>query len=756
MIKVIFALCLLFISPLHAVINDQVFDAEMFFQAGEFSKSREIYQALQKESLSKQQALIIQLNLATILIAEGRYEEALQAFETVHLGDDPSPLLQRQYHFDRSVALLNRAIDNTELLNESEEGFLEACAAILRNLDTALEALALAEKGDRHLAVIEGRDLGEPYPSFQSLYDNVKTLLVQVRQRQQSYALAHLKEKELLEAIDQRLNRLIAQVDQWGVQGKVKERFLKNVALLESNQRVLWDHLHGVPWEDGKKQVFSEAENHYTMAIDLMKEGDLWQARQSFAAAAVPIRILLDLSQETDPFIPLLKGRHSLRIRQESMPASPLKQALYHEEGDLSHYLLALLQQTPKEEEATVASALREVLIHKVEARERILPLHALEDLLLYQQISEEETTSLSALLEEMDEGLYEEKDSANILAKLWAVKKRFQAQRSFIDEEQKKQIDRSVPPLEQLLALRYRPPLPSLDQVYQTVEQVLKNWDAKAFLISKSKKLLKVYAGEVSHSKLEICLLAGQKTVEQMEDLPTEPFLDHLQHYLLLALNETLASQQSLMTQHTSSAQLYFQAARHNLERLIRDASRSATLSAGEQLQGGVMEEELSLEENQQLQKIETEEDLIKPLIQILEETQQSALTELALFEESPDKEGIEQWEEILELVQSGRTNASAVFTYLDLERPELDYAFAKQEAALKDWKKALSLLNGDDPGDNEGDNEDEGEDENDEQDSQQAPPQQVLELYQNMEQDDQKVQPQEYVPVKKGLRPW
>ena len=270
------------------------------------------------------------------MLASGKYDAAIDYFESIIVPEDPSPHALRGLHLSEALCLFNNALGE---FNKGEDPVEELVKA-LSEIDSALEA-------DKELGILEGRE--ELSEALIVVRKNIKFLLVQSLQRKKELWLENLQEKEALSVL------LEQQESTLSILEVGREDYLRNMAIIWGEEREVWDKLHTIYEGDDKGKIFIEAENGFITSLDYMKEGNRNKARTCQAVSLVPLRALLRMAEETDPLEGVLRDRvertedlskDSYNIELQAM--TDMARALIkgvQVEDDISSKMLEILEQ---------------------------------------------------------------------------------------------------------------------------------------------------------------------------------------------------------------------------------------------------------------------------------------------------------------------------------------------------------------------------------------------------------------------------
>lgn len=115
-----------FLILTHPIRALEPYEVEGYFQAGEYAPIQEYYDQLLTTPLSSVQKAIVEYDLGTLLLVEGKWKEAYAQFQEISLGNDPPEYLIERINFNSALALYQETISQRgkASLKLSEASFL--------------------------------------------------------------------------------------------------------------------------------------------------------------------------------------------------------------------------------------------------------------------------------------------------------------------------------------------------------------------------------------------------------------------------------------------------------------------------------------------------------------------------------------------------------------------------------------------------------------------------------------------------------
>lgn len=173
--------------------------AMFLFEVGKFEQARAIYQTLLRSSTEEWQQAFLHDNLGVIFLAEGRFVQALQEFNSIDLTQDPSPRLLRSVLSNKTVALLRYAesLDTDGPQTEEQLGELHAL------LEQALATVTASEAAD--CAFIKG-EVCRPALDLVMMRRRIQDMMEKTTAKIKLWKIQHMSFVELIGTLIAHLN----------------------------------------------------------------------------------------------------------------------------------------------------------------------------------------------------------------------------------------------------------------------------------------------------------------------------------------------------------------------------------------------------------------------------------------------------------------------------------------------------------------------------------------------------------------------
>jgi len=765
--------CLVGLSIAEEDVLQQARQGEAYYAAGELERSRALFEGLLTGSLTAPQEASIESNIASILFAEGRYEEAVSGYEGIDLGDNPPPHRVRWIDTYKAMALLQWGLEQGEALAEAEEEqFDPAYQKAKHTLERSIVAVASAAKADEELALIERRPQeGDPADLPEDLHAialAARLALVGMLEEKQERWLKRVTAAKALPRMRRDGDTLIEHLNKIdAVALSTEEQKQYTAALVEAaaRQQPLWDKILEGYKEDnsedresreGRAQLFSDAYNRRRTALDYLAEGSLEGGRRALAEGRGPLVVVEAMENKEDP-IALLLDRRILLL--ERIPHNSYQQ---HEERVLKELAVALCKGIQVEDPLT--KAMISNLAETIKKREGVAA--AREERAFYQQIIEEEAETFVALLEAIDSG-------ERFLPQLKAVQRKLKVRKDIGEEGER--LERVAAAIEDAVVTERPESKNKRNKVRGYIERSLMVWDPSRYVLYTVEELLQQYVKSdekrLNEEAIGVLLEKIQETVVKVEEaLRDADSKKRVLTPLIAVLNDTLYSKNRSHEGKDRQAALYFDDAVQWLKRVIRGYDKNKKPAKGI-LKLALEEENYAVKINEEMHTLFLDNSYESGLIDALRQTQKIVLKELDPFASAVEEaqqapaEGGEPvpWDEVVALVEEGQEAADSAQWLLASVPPQALDASQQQSKAVAAWREALKLM--EDPSDSENDDNDENgnesqEEQQEEQQDDQATmstlPQQVLQMYQEMEQEDAPDDSGTRSMIKQGLRPW
>lgn len=265
--------------PLHAE-SDNLRDAALFFEAGDYTRAISLYEDKLKERMPPWQKGIISYNLATALLKKGDVGQALKILQGIPKDVTRFSLLQPYYEWNLGLSFYQRALEATSKSLESEEDYL----FIISQLENANESIQKSVKAACALELLEGRNECIISKESKEILTSIRSSLFQLLQAYQDYRMHALE-------VEEKVRSLLASLSVLKEASQFMETF-PDKSLLKESYRLLFskDLKTWLPvWEsfssaknlgiDQAKLLFEQAlkafeKNNFVNSLSLAKEAE--------------------------------------------------------------------------------------------------------------------------------------------------------------------------------------------------------------------------------------------------------------------------------------------------------------------------------------------------------------------------------------------------------------------------------------------------------------------------------------------------
>lgn len=253
-------------------------EAQLFFDAGDFKRAASQYKSMLDVSLSPWQQAIIKYDLGTALLSQGKWEEALQMFQSISLEDISLPLLN--YRLQINIALTRLLMAKTQFeavkkdLNTSR---LTDYNSIIRRLREAYADTAKAKEFWCQLSIAEGASTCETSVESEELHVEIKRQYALVLQHMHDFMLQHVSVEEggiiLLASAKAALGHVNFLMEHT-IDEHLSIDYIEFFQHQDNSWMPLWGSVDNLLKEDQdkkKRMVFQKAQESFFKGIDLMK-----------------------------------------------------------------------------------------------------------------------------------------------------------------------------------------------------------------------------------------------------------------------------------------------------------------------------------------------------------------------------------------------------------------------------------------------------------------------------------------------------
>ena len=261
-----------FVVQIHFLHAQDQNEARTFFEAGNFSQAQAAYEDMLDDKIAPWQKQIVQYNIATSLLADGKWDEAVLSFEVLSDEGIKHPLLKQRLLSNLALAKVMQIEGMMEALKNHPKPAYEDYNRIYVLYHKALKDIQNAETAWCELQFVEGATNCIPSVYLNEMHLKVKTHLNVFLDDYQNYRLNHATIQQGVSALIFGENSLldflnILQNPQVSIE--LKKDFFADYLAEANSWKELWDKL--------KTDFKAKSKNYLENLHDLFD-----QSRQNF------------------------------------------------------------------------------------------------------------------------------------------------------------------------------------------------------------------------------------------------------------------------------------------------------------------------------------------------------------------------------------------------------------------------------------------------------------------------------------------
>jgi len=734
--------------------TDPTMKANAFFEAEEYQKAIEAYQALLKEQGLGIKKEILTYNVGTAYLANHQYGQAIDHFfKVIEKEDDAPKYLIERTHFNLILSYLGLADHTLDNLNTENP---------MSSIKETKESLSSAQ--EKYEAYLE---LKYPYLTLEEerpqelvdLKNSLKELNSKLKLTEQKIRIQSLSFSEglqlLLEQTDQKLFCLNAYL-QKELPKDFKKYLLTKQHVQEKSKLPYWKRLEEIiqnQYEEAEIEVlhkdkvaqkqdenfelqstyhalFDQANNRHHTALDCLKENDLSRSRIEYAKAKLDLTLMRLTEQGQDSLEHCLKEKIALkesskRFENQAEYITSLNREIDH--YNTMAYGLALNQdermrafKNPSKDRKTFSKLdeLRKVeeldLVHqlitrlkdRLEKEEDPSVDKLSKDYYLYLLAKVEPEEILLKIYERLKEQTELQDQEIQVMDhQFFALLSRFEVQSQFsYDEAKNKRIHyaQSALPMVKEKIIQSE-----LKEAEEGLKDILINWSFSRFMISELEKLksnIQKYQDQILFSKVDYEQMSAlNQEVLSCKDQLQEP-ASHEEVIAFLEESFKRVEETSELALHDSFQnriqKLLLKNASAWMDRMIQKLKTEKTTSK-EILLAGLKEEKLSLEFIKQAETLNVAKEEDSDYFQALSvESQDYPISSVQTFEEVFYDEESEvsaksgestRNSDVLKYFKAGLVEAEAALKFLSRKTIKWEDVATKQSLTIEYWQKAL-----------------------------------------------------------------
>lgn len=733
---------------------DATMKANAYFEAEEYQKAIEAYQALLKEQGLGIKKEILTYNVGTAYLANHQYGQAIDHFFKVMEKEDEAPkyLIERT-HFNLILSYL--ALADHTLDNLDTENPMSSIKETKETLTSAQEKYE-AYLGLKYPYLTEGDEKPQELIDLKSSLKELNSKLKLTEQKIKIESLTFSKGLQfLLEQTDQQLFRLNAYL-QKELPKDFKKYLLTKQHIFEKSKLPYWKRVEEIiqqQYEEAENEVlhkdkvaqkqdenfelqsnyralFDQANNRHHTALDCLKENDLSRSRIEYAKAKLDLTLMRLTEQAQDCLEHCLKEKIALKESSERYEgqegyAASLNQEIHHYNTmayGLAHNQderMRAFKNTSKDRKTfSKLDELRKVeeldLVHQLITRlkdrledEQNPTLDKLsKDYYLYLLAKVEPEEILLKIYERLKENTALQDQEVQVMDhQFFALLNRFEVQSQFsYDEAKNKRIhyaQNALPTVKEKIVQS------ELKEAEEGLKNILINWSFNRFMMSEIEKLknnTEKYQDQILFSKADYDQMSTQnQEVLSCKDKLEEPE-SHQEAILFLEESFKRVEETSELALHDSfqnkTQKLLLKNASAWMDRMIQKLKTEKATSK-EVLLTGIKEEKLSLEFVKQAETLNVAKQEDSDYFQALSvESQDYPISSVQTFEELFYDEESEATaksgestrnSDVLKYFKAGLVEAESALKLLSKDTIKWEDVATKQNLTIEYWQKAL-----------------------------------------------------------------
>lgn len=343
-------------------------EARIYYDAGDFEQANVQYRSLQDANLLPWQGEVAAYDRGTALLAQGRWEEALNVFHAIWIEDSNMPLLSQRIKSNVALAKLLMAKSHLTDLEKNSTAGLDEYIKLFFLFREAFDDIETAKGSTCILDKAEGAKACGPYPDLDEMYLEASTLYAQLLNDFSKYTLSNTSLEEgglaLLSGAKAMQDHLVF------LQNKVlgsslEKQYLEFYLQQENSWGPLWRaveiNLQNEASRDKEKELlYQKSKEGFFKATELMEQKALVESQKSLQQSIDALgaflklvfrettlkdtaqRLLVNYSLviERDPLQKIaLQSLQEFQSRIEPMVNDNVNHSLHESYGEAQRYL---------------------------------------------------------------------------------------------------------------------------------------------------------------------------------------------------------------------------------------------------------------------------------------------------------------------------------------------------------------------------------------------------------------------------------
>lgn len=278
--------------------------AAVYVETGAFDRAIAIYDGLLDAGLESSKRAILQYDIGTVYLEKKKFDQAIREFNSIKLGQDPSPLLLSHIKWNLGLARYEQALQLMEGSSSKQDD-----DQIYDHLREALQAFSLAEKQECFLQSFVGAPACTTPLELQALQVQVKRQMAIFLEKSTKRRLLHLPLEDAAALFYYSLSDDLEDID-FLMERSTSPLFQKYLELLKLEQEnwlplsnALEQAVKTLSEKDRSKgeELVSIVKNQFEIIVSRTKQGKLEEAKAAIKTAQEALYALMNLTSQDTP-----------------------------------------------------------------------------------------------------------------------------------------------------------------------------------------------------------------------------------------------------------------------------------------------------------------------------------------------------------------------------------------------------------------------------------------------------------------------
>lgn len=275
--------------------------AREYFEAGNYSHAKAVYEELQDDRLPAWQKNILDYNIATTLLADGNYDEAALSLEILADGNISLPLLKQRVLSNLALAKFGQLESRFSALLEDTKSSHDDYNRLYVAFRGVLADIAKAEAAGCTLEKIEGAESCPESLNIQEMRSEVKNRFDQF---QKDYLAFHLKHLSLQDGVSELLigeKMLLKELEKLQKADTHPQNHSDEYLQKGNNLKPFWNRLAEILKSRSKeanagaqRALLEKAEQQFTKSLSLAGKGDFHESARQMEDSRAALNTLLE------------------------------------------------------------------------------------------------------------------------------------------------------------------------------------------------------------------------------------------------------------------------------------------------------------------------------------------------------------------------------------------------------------------------------------------------------------------------------